>query len=793
MTPSPATVGVIMLLSGMVCSVAALYVQRHRHAAASNSLTAILVFSAIWAAFYGFELIAHDAALKEAMGNLKYIGVVLLPLSWLVFTLRFTGRGRLITRRTLALLAIEPVLVLVILALPATRELIRYYPEEPLEPFPIVSTGTLFWVNAVYLNILTTTATVLFLITLSRHTPQYRRQRSWLAVGYLLPWVPNVIHNLGIGQAEHLDLTPVALAISGPILVWGFFRSRLLDLAPVARRHVVEHMPDGVIVLDAYLRVVDHNPASSELLNIEKNDLIGVDVARLLPTLAGTLGDPAAIGPHRVSIPAAANTGAPGQPAVSRVLEIEVTTLEGFATITDRSAGYLLILRDATERLANEERLQRLAHHDPLTGLPNRKLFGDRLDQAIAHARRNSQSFALLFLDLDRFKVVNDTLGHEIGDLLLQQVAHRLQRCLREEDTIARIGGDEFIVLIHEINHENDASIVADKLITALDQPFIVEGHDLYVTASIGVARYPLNGTSPHQLVTRADSAMYLAKAQGKNRFHLADDRNLPRPDHLRFESDLRLALENDELDLDFQPCLTIGGSPDQPNLIISLEALARWHHPDRGTIPPDVFIPMAEEAGFMPALGLWVLERSCQQVGTWRDEWGLQVTVSVNVSAAQLGRHLLARHVGEAVAHSGLTAGQLVLEISERTVVAESDPVIAELETLRECGAHLSLDDFGTGHTSLGQLKRLRFDQLKIDQAFVRDITTDPDNAVIVAAMINLGHSLGMHVIAEGVERPDELDALRLLGCDAVQGFLLGRPLSTDPMTAMLVARAMA
>ncbi len=788
MTTSPVSVGIVMLLSGMICSVGALYVRRHRQAVASAGLMAILASSAIWAVFYGLELIAHDASLKQLLGNVKYIGIVFLPLSWLVFSFRFTGRGERITRRVLLLLAAEPALVLGLLALPATQELIRYYPDPPLEPFPIVSTGPLYWINAVYLNVLAITATVTFLITLSRHTPQYRRQRTWLAVAYLLPWIPNLVHNLGIGSAEHLDLTPVALAVSGPILIWGFFRSRLVDLAPVARRHVVENMPDGVIVLDAYHRVVDHNPASGALLNMPEVDLIGMHIAQLLPAVRQALEHDGGVGTHRVPIPLPPDdSDVPRTTTPSRVLEIEITPLGSPASTSDRFAGHLVILRDDTERLANEERLQRLAHHDPLTGLPNRKLLGDRFDQALAHARRNRSSFALLFLDLDRFKMINDALGHEVGDLVLQQVAERLQNCLRDEDTIARVGGDEFVVLLAEVSRPVDAQVVAEKLIAALVEPFVVRDHDLRVTASIGIAHYPTDGTDLDRLMNAADNAMYLAKAQGKNRVQPAGDRASAPALHLSIESDLREALRHDQLDLDFQPCLALGDSFTLDEDLVSLEALARWRHPRQGDIPPDVFIPMAEQAGLMPALGLWALERCCRQVVTWQDQHGVQVSVSVNISGAQLGWLLLAHHVDEALAISGLAPGRLVLEISEQTTALETDPVIAELEAVRERGVRLALDHFGTGHMSRAGLVRLRFDQLKIDRSVISNITAGPDNARIVAAMIELGHSLDMHVVAKGVERPEELDALRILGCDAVQGFLIGRPLSADATTAIL------
>lgn len=781
-----------MLISGGVCVTAGLFVMRHRQAVASQSLAALLFFSAIWAIFYGLELLAHDVNTKQSLGNIKYIGVAFVPVCWLVFTLRSTGRGHLINRRTLLYLALEPALVLILLALPATQELVRHYPDPPLERFPIVLVGPLFWPNAIYLNIVAFAATALFLVTLSRHTPQYRRQRSWLAFAYLLPWAPNVAHNLSVGPFALIDLTPVALSISGPIMVWGFFRSRLLDLAPIARSHVVENMPDGVLVLDPHMRIVDHNPASPALLNLGSGDLIGLHVSQILP-ISDVLDGSTLSGIHRISITQSPTESTDSEATMpARVLEIEVTALEGLPTLVDRSAGYLIVLRDATERLANEERLQLLAHHDSLTGLANRKLFTERLDHALAYGRRNNNAFALLFIDLDRFKTVNDMLGHDIGDLLLQQVAKRLQSCLREEDTLARIGGDEFIVLIARTNNDGDAGVIASKLLASIEAPFVVDGHHLRVTASIGVSRYPANGTNAHQLMTRADSAMYLAKAEGKNRVHIADDSVGPMRDDARFEAQLRRALDEEELTLEFLPCIAVSNNALVRPTILSLEALVRWHNPERGVIPPDVFIPMAEEAGFMPALGLWILERSCEHAARWRDECGIHVNISVNVSAAQLGHHLLARHAGEAMMRAGLSSGQLVLEISERALIVEASPVIAELEALRAAGVQLSLDDFGTGNTSLSRLKRLDFNQLKIDPEFIRDLSTNSDHEMMVSAMVNLGHSLGMEVIAEGVENEDELQALGLIGCDGVQGYLFGQPLSIDDATDWLIVHSL-
>ncbi len=775
---TPTEVGVVMVLSGATCLGLALYVQLHRQAVASRSLMAIFIGSTIWATFYGLELISDDRWIKEAMGTVKYGGIGLLTASWLIFILKFTGRGRLVTRKTIVALAVEPIAVVLILALPQTHDLVRFYPQEPLDPLPIIEVGPLFWVHLAYQNILGIASTLLLLITFSRIAPQYRRQGWWLAIGYLFPLLPSLAYNFSLGPAAHLDLTPVAIALTGPVLVWGFFRSRLLDIAPIARRHIVENMPDGIIVLDVYLRIVDHNPAACGLLGVETKDLVGLHLGQVLPSISKDLETDQGIRTHKVTVHS------------TRMLEVENTILSGSESLmaTERLAGYLLVLRDATERLANEERLQLLAHFDPLTGLANRKLFADRLGQALAHAKRTGQPFGLLFLDLDRFKVINDTLGHEKGDVLLQQVAERLQTFLRDEDTFARIGGDEFLVLLPEIGNMAGAATVAGKLTDAFKDPFLLDEQDIHVTASIGVAGYPTNGNTDQELMTSADSAMYMAKAHGKNGYCVAGEYEGPLSNHFKFESDLRIAIENNELELFFQPCFTIDGIEANSNrTIYSLEALARWNHPKRGTIPPNIFIPMAEEVGLMPALGRWVLEQSCRQVALWSQTFGQWIAVSINISAAQLPRNQLVNQVNEIFEEYNISPSQLIFELSERIVMNESDPFIGELAALRARGIQLSLDDFGTGHTSLGQLKRMQFDQLKIDQAFIRDLTTDQDNATIVGAMVMLGQALGMHVVAEGVEHASELVILESLGCDAVQGYLTGRPLSADQATEML------
>jgi diguanylate cyclase (GGDEF)-like protein len=434
---------------------------------------------------------------------------------------------------------------------------------------------------------------------------------------------------------------------------------------------------------------------------------------------------------------------------------------------------------------ANQE-LVYLALHDNLTKLPNRVLLEDRLDQAIQNAKRENTRFSLMFIDLDGFKVVNDAFGHHFGDLLLVNVAECIRTNIRSRDTLARIGGDEF-VLLADVDEPMDAADIADKLVTGIRRPFDMAGHELRVSASIGIAIYDGNGEDRHGLLKNADAAMYHAKALGRNGYcFFKTSMNTNAQEHLQLVHDLRAALERHELVLYYQPKF------DAVSLkMIGVEALLRWKHPTRGLISPDQFIALAEKTGLIVPIGEWVLNEACRQMAQWRNAGNTNWTVAVNLSSLQFGDAELIRVVRETLERHALEPRCLTLEVTESTAMNNADATVVILQQLRDLGVHISIDDFGTGYSSLLYLKRLSASELKIDRGFVRDLTHDTEDAAIVSAIVALGHTLNLNVVAEGVETREQQEFLTHLGCSSLQGFLLGRPMTADQVDCPIVCNS--
>lgn len=430
---------------------------------------------------------------------------------------------------------------------------------------------------------------------------------------------------------------------------------------------------------------------------------------------------------------------------------------------------------------ANQE-LTYLALHDNLTKLPNRMLLTDRLDRALHGADRNNGRFAVMFMDLDGFKTVNDAYGHHIGDLLLVEVARRIESSVRQEDTVARVGGDEF-VLLARVGEPADAATLADKVLTVIRDPFQVAGRTLRVSTSIGVAMYPGDGVDQHDLLTNADAAMYHAKALGRNVYCFFEtSMNANVHEQLQLVQDLRLALERNELILQYQPKLAAPSGP-----MLGVEALVRWAHPTRGLIAPDQFIPLAEKTGLIVPIGAWVLDEACRQMRVWHDAGRRDWSVAVNLSALQFGHANLLHMVRDTLARHALEPGCLTLEVTESTAMRNADASLRILQQLSDMGVRISIDDFGTGYSSLLYLKRLPASELKIDRGFIRDLARDTEDAAIVSAIVALGETLNLNIVAEGVETAAQQEFLTRLGCDSLQGFLLGRPMSPDDLVEAL------
>jgi diguanylate cyclase (GGDEF)-like protein/PAS domain S-box-containing protein len=443
-------------------------------------------------------------------------------------------------------------------------------------------------------------------------------------------------------------------------------------------------------------------------------------------------------------------------------------------------------MTDITMRKEAEEKLAYLAQFDSLTGLPNRHLFRDRLMQAMARAKRTGTAMAVLFIDLDRFKLINDTLGHSAGDRLLKEATRRLQSCVRSSDTVGRFGGDEFGAIIADLAKPAHASLVAQKIIDVLAQPFHLDGHESYVTASIGITLFPADGEEAGTLIMNADTAMYRAKEQGRNTYqYFTREMNERAMQRVKMETALRRAIERREFLLHYQPKVKIGSGE-----ICGFEALLRWQNPEHGLVPPLEFVPVLEDTGLIVPVGEWVIGQVCAQIRHWQAS-GLRVPpVAVNLSARQFQLKGLEETVSRALRESGIDPALLHFELTESLLMKEPEVAARTLRGLKELGVMLSVDDFGTGYSSLSYLKRFPIDALKIDRAFIHDVTIDPDDAAITFAIIGLAHSLKLKVIAEGVETEDQLRFLRMHGCDEMQGFLFSRPVGADECAGML-ARA--
>ncbi len=542
---------------------------------------------------------------------------------------------------------------------------------------------------------------------------------------------------------------------------------------------------DAVISTDLDGRVIYLNPVAEALTGWPQQEAVGRPIEEVVHIVDG-LTRIAVTNPMISAISANAPAALTPDCILIRRDGQEFAIEDSVAPIHDRRGrvtGAVMVFDDVSESRAQSVRMSYLAQHDSLTNLPNRALFNEQLSQAVALAHRNQHQMAVLFIDVDRFKYINDSLGHEIGDRLLQSVAGRLLGCVRTSDTAGRIGGDEFVVVLTQLAQAQDAAICAEKIIQCLSTPHLIEAHQLNVTVSIGVATCPQDGVDASSLLKHADLAMYHAKNSGRNNYKFfQSDMNKRAVAQLTLEQDLRHALERREFVLFFQP--TINLATDR---VTSVEALLRWHHPTRGLLHPEKFMSVAEECGQIVPIGRWVLQAACSQAKLWQDACMPPMPIAVNCSAVELRDRNFIAGVREILAATGLEPSNLVLELTETILMQDMESTAQVLRSLKEIGVHLALDDFGTGFSSLSHLQRFPIDILKIDQSFIRNLTAESNDASIVGAVIGMADSLRMRVVAEGVETEQQLIVLEEQCCPEAQGYYFSRPLIAEDFTALL------
>jgi diguanylate cyclase (GGDEF)-like protein/PAS domain S-box-containing protein len=580
-----------------------------------------------------------------------------------------------------------------------------------------------------------------------------------------------------------LKLSLVRDAEGDPTGVIGFLSdiTERIESQETLRLHarIFEHSDEGILITDADGRIVSVNHAFSRITGYTEAEAVG-ETPRLLRS-----------GLH----------GASFYQDIWRRIEIEGSwqgeiqdrrksgeiyptwvSISSVKNAEGRITHYFSIFSDITERKRSEERIHYLAYYDSLTELPNRALFYKLVDQALAEARRNRQHGALLFIDLNRFKPINDTLGHGVGDRLLQLIGRRLRETLRTEDVVARLGGDEFVVALFDIARRDHAGVVAQKLLASLDPAFVIDDHELRVGAAIGISVYPQDGFDTETLLRLADIAMYRAKQSGDDGYAFySHEMNQRALDRLKIENELRNAIQRDELLLHYQPKVDIASGR-----IIGAEALVRWRHPERGMVAPGDFVPVAEESGIIVQISAWVLDAAVRQAHAWQQADLRPVKIAVNLSARDFSASLPQR-VDAVLEKHGLAAEWLELEITESMLMHSAEHVIGVMDELAGRGIALSLDDFGTGYSSLSYLKRFPIDTLKIDRSFVDHIPADPNDCAIAGAIASMAKQLGHKVIAEGVETGEQLGFLRGVGCDEFQGYLFSPPVDAERFAAML------
>ncbi|BCR03904.1 hypothetical protein DESUT3_09730 [Desulfuromonas versatilis] len=605
--------------------------------------------------------------------------------------------------------------------------------------------------------------------------------------------LPTMVQGLAQENLPPGESVVAALALGGlggPLLyLWRRLANRPNGQELEAARHfreLYQRTPVMLHSIDAGGRLVSVSDCWLETLGYRREEVIGHPLTEFMTEGSRQTAE-------TLTLPELFTTGQVKDVACQLVKKHGEVIDALLSAVAERDRGgnirrSLAVVTDVTERRRSEQEIEKLAYYDTLTGLPNRSLFQDRLSQAMAQAHREGAGVGLMFLDLDRFKSINDTLGHATGDRLLQVVANRLKKCVREGDTVARLGGDEFVIISTDFTHHQDPVAFAKRLLRVVGQPVQFDGREFVTTASIGIAIYPNDGADVSTLIGNADFAMYHAKELGRNTYQFfSAEMNARALEKLNLETSLRQALKRGELFLVYQPQLDLASGR-----ITGVEALARWRHPEKGLIPPEKFIPIAEETGLILPLGEWVLRTACAQARAWQAAGVPGLRIAVNVSARQFNHPEFLETVERILQETGLDPNLLELELTESIVMENVQDAIMTLTDLKVRNIHLAIDDFGTGYSSLTYLKHFPIDRIKIAQEFVRDIPNDADDAAIVEAILAMAGSLNLEVIAEGVERKDQLGFLHQRRCKEMQGYYFARPMPAEQL-AEIFSRGLA
>jgi diguanylate cyclase (GGDEF)-like protein/PAS domain S-box-containing protein len=781
MTPLTLAVALVAALAAVAAGGLAVVAWQRRRVPGVSWFAAAAAAVAVWCAAYAGELFAPSLAGKVTWARLTYLGLALLPSAWLLFCLRYTSTLRRRVLEVAAVLFVIPVVTIVFVTAGVNLSLVWASASLAVKgglQSLVVEHGPWFWVSITHAYGCLAVGSVVLLRTVLRQVSP--RQAEAVSMSVAFPWVVHALFASELLPTRRFDPTPVAVAAGGLFLALALARLERLDIfpgiVPVARDAVIDLMQDGVLVVDAHGRVLDANLAAKRLLGGCTDQLVKQSVDEILsPGLLQSRAD--------------ARDGArlhePGTSFETRVRDGDGSEhcLEVVASGL-HTPGAVLVMRDVSERRRLEEELHHRALYDDLTGLPNRTLLREQLKEMLALRRRHADALALLIVDIDRFKEINDTLGHAEGDYVLRAVARKLRATMRESDIVTRLSGDEFAVILPACNAEK-ALLVASKIRQRLDMSVSLREQEICVSVTVGGAVSPDHGDDEATLQRHADVALYFAKSSHDGTALYDADRDPNSAERLAMLSELRAAVHGGKLALYFQPVTDVA-----TGTLVRLESLARWPLEDGRVLPAGEFISLADRNGLLPKLTRWALEEALRQCRRWLDE-GFAVDVAVNLSATDLRDPGLVEHVLRSLEETGVPPRHLWVEVTESSAMIDPERSRQVLEDLRAAGVCVSIDDFGVGQSSLAYVRELPASEIKIDKSFVRCVDTEPRDAAIVRAAVTLAHELGLSVTAEGVESGEALPCIADLGCDTAQGYHIGRPMPADDVRAWAAARA--